>query len=782
MTRTLVLFFCFSTVAAAKIEMPRLDTFRSYFETFGDAILIISTIVAAATAIRSAFRALQRSNSSENAGLNSMFHPDLGNDDVRGSVFALLRAIDLDDLRSVPVPADPSLTATWASWSNNDYAGLVNAVSRHERLRIVRLAQMYATTDAALFVVTGALEDARNKAAERSHWISPADRYELLFRDWYLPEGITKADIISRMEVLFKGLMDSGMSFDTEGLGASRWSSWTGFEKWLHDRYGPKDKHVAAPERNAWGSFSDIPTLRTMLLSSFDNVPSSEELEASLRSLLPTTVITAPPAYEGPEKDNPEFPEFSGKIGDYRNWMLRVKAHIRADKDRYTSRQAAIYKLGCAMNGVAGEFFLNISGNVSAFYKGEDESANSVRDTVFNVVDTIGRNHYRIDDDYTWALSKLDDLTYWRRKTWLAFSFEWPCMCQRAGIDVFSNTAENTAGNSAVRSLRRILTKKAIKELIRLTQTEAQYWTYRDVWAYLQHGGWSYVHTGFRGAAKTPAGAKGNKAASAPEKNARNVPVNSQTGAATYTISLPAECAHHTDQIGCPKTLLCALGAWGSEGRLARIAALRELGRCEVCRGLLREGERSPRRRTATPSPSPAPTFPRGSYATPDIRDLGVGERQTPVPPYSPPHPVQKWQQQVPPGSPAPPSVASSGLSSVPSRFTPGSWASTIASGSSTLGPLSSQAGARIRRLPRRPAAGERASLRRWGYDCDELTDEEVIAVLEELENGSEQLQRVEELAEDGSVLSSTGSSFGSSVLCSCFGSGSCSACKKYFR
>ena len=50
---------------------------------------------------------------------------------------------------------------------------------------------------------------------------------------------------------------------------------------------------------------------------------------------------------------------------------------------------------------------------------------------------------------------------------------------------------------------------------------------------------------------------------------------------------LPATCNDHSDRKGCPANLKGKLGEWGSASRESKIAELRELNRCFVCRGKL---------------------------------------------------------------------------------------------------------------------------------------------------------------------------------------------------
>jgi hypothetical protein len=111
------------------------------------------------------------------------------------------------------------------------------------------------------------------------------------------------------------------------------------------------------------------------------------------------------------------------------------------------------------------------------------------------------------------------------------------------------------------------------------------------------------------------------RAASAvkPQENVRSsdpVPMSHNNSRMPGERELPATCRPHTDREGCPAHLRGALGSWESAGRTAKIAGLRELNRCFICRGIYN--------RTANPvtgSPAPArpsnPGHPDWSFRSP---------------------------------------------------------------------------------------------------------------------------------------------------------------------
>lgn len=72
---------------------------------------------------------------------------------------------------------------------------------------------------------------------------------------------------------------------------------------------------------------------------------------------------------------------------------------------------------------------------------------------------------------------------------------------------------------------------------------------------------------------------------------------------------LPASCDEHTDRTGCPSSMRGPLGQQDSSGRVAKIALIKEYGRCLICRGIIPPGQEGhvPNPPGSTPSPRATP-------------------------------------------------------------------------------------------------------------------------------------------------------------------------------
>lgn len=283
-----------------------------------------------------------------------------------------------------------------------------------------------------------------------------------------------------------KSIEDTGHGLDPTKSAATNWSA--------------IQKSISASAASSTpGPVYDVPNdladLIQLLQNAYPDAMTDNEWRITIRAFVPT--IHAAPAYHsGTKRDNPSFPEFSGQLNDFRNWRQRVIQFITANEDRYVSPAAAVSTLGVACKGLAGDYFLNIGGRVSTFLREASTEHSAVYNSVVNVLDHLGTNYYRQEEDGAYALRQIRERS-WRQSTWTTFSISFPAMMIRAGFDLTEGN-QKTVDSSIARELRMLMgsgmRNRMSAQYSMFGKRQEEQWTYEEIWNWLS-GNWSQERT-----------------------------------------------------------------------------------------------------------------------------------------------------------------------------------------------------------------------------------------------------------------------------------------------